>query len=222
MGSLIKAWKEIIKRLNHCGIKPKHQMLDNEISNEWKDALKEEQMTYELAPPGGHAKRVEKAIQIAKDHFISILCGTSKSFPMHLWDRLLPQAEKTVNMLRPARVAPNVSADAYLNGQHDFNAHPLAPLGMETEIHLKPEVRETWEEHSASGWNVGTSFEHCRCYIVWINKTLGTRKGNTVFFKHKYLTMPTITPGDALLKAAVELKETIEKRCPRHWKQKQL
>ena len=59
---------------------------------------------------------------------------------------------------------------------------------------------------------MGTSFEYYRCYIVWINKTLGTRKGNTVFFKHKYLTMPTITPGDALLKAAVELKETIEKK----------
>ena len=66
---------------------------------------------------------------------------------MHLWDILLPQAEKTVNMLRPARVT--VSADAYMNGKHDFNAHTLSPLGMETEMHLKPTARETWEEHSA-------------------------------------------------------------------------
>ena len=102
-----------------------------------------EQINYELAPPSVHAKRAEKATQTAKDHFISILYGTSKSFPVHLWDRLLPQAKKTVNMLRPARVAPNVSADAYMNGQHNFNAHPLAPLGMEPEMHLKSTARET-------------------------------------------------------------------------------
>ena len=210
-GSLVKAWTNVIKRLNKSGVFPKHQTLDNEISKEWKEAIANEQMTYELAPPGGHAKRAEKAIQIAKDHFISILCGTSKSFPMHLWDRLLPQAEKTVNMLRPARVAPNVSADAYLNGQHDFNAHPLAPVGMECEIHLKPGARDTWSEHSASGWNLGTSEEHYRCYDVFVEKTKGTRTGNTVFFKHKYLTMPTVTSGDALLRAAVDLKDAIEK-----------
>ena len=93
-GSLVKAWSEVMKRLKRSGVKPKHQTLDNEISKEWKDAIELEQMTYELAPPGGHAKRAEKAIQIAEDHFISILCGTSKNFPMHLWDRLLPQAEK--------------------------------------------------------------------------------------------------------------------------------
>ena len=96
---------------------------------------------------------------------------------MHLWDKLLPQAERTLNMLRPARVAPNISAYAYMHGQHDFNAHPLAPMGMETEIHLKPTARDTWEEHSASGWNLGTSMEHYRCYEVYVDKTLGIRVG---------------------------------------------
>ena len=48
-----------------------------------------------------------------------------------------------MNMLRPEKVAPNVSADAYMIGQHDFNAHPLAPLCMETEMQLKPTTRET-------------------------------------------------------------------------------
>ena len=68
-------------------------------------------------------------------------------------------------------------------------------------MHLKPDARDTWQEHSASGFNVGTSFEHYRCYKVWIKETRSIRTGNTVFFKHKYLTMPTITPGDAVLKA---------------------
>ena len=118
-------------------------------------------------------------------------------------------------MLRPARVAPNVSAYAYMHGQHNVNAHPLAPLCMEVEMCLKPDARETWQEHLASGFNVGTSFEHYRCYEVWTKETKSVRIGNTVFFKHKYLTMPTITPGDAVLKAAEDLKRALLKNMPK-------
>ena len=159
-GELIKARKAILSRLEQCGIKPKHQALDNEISAEYKEAIKESKMTYQLAPPRGHAKMAEKAIQIAKDHFIAILCGTSNKFPLHLWDRLTPKAETTLNMLRLSRAKPTVSAHAYMHGQHDFNSHPLVPLGMETEIYLVPTARDTWAPHSESGYNVATSFEH--------------------------------------------------------------
>ena len=128
---------------------------------------------------------------------------------MSLWDRLLPQTEMTLNFLRPARVAPNVSAHAYMHGQHHYNSHPLVPLGMEVEMHAKPEARDTWATHSVSGYNVGTSFEHYRCYQVWTKDTHSVRVGNTVFFKHKYLTMPTITPGDAVVNAAEDLKRAL-------------
>ena len=39
--------------------------------------------------------------------------------------------------------------------------------------------------------------------------TRSVRIGNTVFFKNKYLTMPTITQGDALLKAAQDMNTAI-------------
>ena len=112
-------------------------------------------------------------------------------------------------------MAPNLSVYAYMHGQHNFNAHPLAPLGMEVEMHLKPDARDTWQEHSASGFNVGTFFEHYRCFKIWIKETKSVRIGNTVFFKHKYLTMPTITPGDAVLKAAEDLKEALLNNMPK-------
>ena len=141
-----------MQRLEKCGIKPKpkHQMMDNVVSAEWKEAIKEAKMTYQLAPSGRHSKDAEKAVQAGKDHLIRILRGTSKKILMQLWDRLLPQAEATLNMLRPARVAPNVSAYAYMHGQHNFNAHPSAPVGMGVEMHLKPDARDAWQEHSAS------------------------------------------------------------------------
>ena len=65
-------------------------MMDNKVSEEWKEAIKEAEMTYQSAPPGGYSKDTEKAVQVGQDHLISILCGTSKKNPMQLWDGLLP------------------------------------------------------------------------------------------------------------------------------------
>ena len=49
-----------------------------------------------------------------------------KNFPLHIWCRLLDQAELTLNMLRTSRLNPNLSAHEQLHGIHDFNATPLA------------------------------------------------------------------------------------------------
>ena len=38
---------------------------------------------------------------------------------------------------------------------------------------------------------------------------------NTVYFKHKYLTMPTITPADALIKAVDNLVDEISGVIPK-------
>jgi hypothetical protein len=87
-------------------------------------------MEYQLVPPHDHQQNLaKKAIQTFKDHFIAILCGTDKAFPLNLWDRLLPQAEHTLNMLRPARMTPTISAYAYLWGQHDYNICPIRMQG---------------------------------------------------------------------------------------------
>jgi hypothetical protein len=85
---------------------------------------------------------------------------------------------------------------------------------MAVEMHVVPDVRETFAPHSASGFNVGTSFEHYRCYIIYISDTRSTRIGNTVFFKHKYLTMPTMTNADALLKAAQDMTTAMKGGVP--------
>ena len=75
-----------------------------------------------------HCNVAEKAIQTAKNHLKAIFAGCDDSFPMHLWDRLLPQAELTCNLLQPANANPNISVHHYMNGNHDYNKHPLHPL----------------------------------------------------------------------------------------------
>ena len=95
-GEMVRTYQCLIDRLNICGITPKYHILDNECSAEFKQAIKANNMTYELTPADDHSRNItEKAIQTFKDHFITILRGTDDVFPMQLWDRLLPQAEMT-------------------------------------------------------------------------------------------------------------------------------
>ncbi len=60
-----------------------------------------------------------------------------------------------------------------------------------------------------SGFYVGNSWEHYRCHKVFISDTHHTWICSTVFFKHKYLTMPTLIPYDALIGAANNLTNAI-------------
>ena len=106
-GEVIRAYQALIDRLHAANIVPKHHILDNECSEEFKTTINSNNMTYQLVPPHDHRRnRAEKAIQIFKGHFVAILCGADKEFPLTLWDLLLPQAEATLNMLRPSRMTP--------------------------------------------------------------------------------------------------------------------
>jgi hypothetical protein len=82
------------------GLKPKLMKLDNEASKLLKTYLHQQDITFQLVPPYNHRQNLaERAIRSFKDHLIAGIFSTDKSFPMHLWDRLLPQAVMTLNML---------------------------------------------------------------------------------------------------------------------------
>jgi hypothetical protein len=214
---MIQAYQCLIDRLKSAEITPKHHIMDNECSKEFKATIKKNNMTYQLVPPHNHQRNLaEKAIQTFKAHFISILCGTDTNFPLHLWDWLLPQAEHTLNMLRRATVTPTVSAYIYLWGQHDYNANLFAPLGCKVEAHIMPDACKTWATHTASRYYIGNVWEHYRYHEVYISSTKCTCISETVFFCHKYLTMPTLTPEDALIKAADNLVDAILGHLPKN------
>ena len=104
-GEMVQAYQSMIDRLKESNIEPTMNILDNECSAEYKEAIKSNNMTHQLVPPNDHRRNIaEKAIQVFKDHFVSVLCGTAVDFPMHLWCRLLRQAEHQLNMLRKSRV----------------------------------------------------------------------------------------------------------------------
>ena len=99
-------------------------------------------------------------ISIFKNHFKSILAGVDKTFPMHLWDRLLMQIESTFNMLQQTNIAPTVSSYAYMYGQHNYNNMSLAPMGYAALIHIKPATKKAWDSNATNGYYLGTSREH--------------------------------------------------------------
>jgi hypothetical protein len=111
-------------------------------------------------------------------------------------------------------MTPLVSAYAYLWGKHVYNANPFTLLGCKVEAHVTPGTRETWAPHTASGFYVGNMWEHYQCHKIYICDTKHPRTCLTIFFKHKYLTMPTITPADALIRAADSLTDAISGLVP--------
>jgi hypothetical protein len=95
----------------------------------------------------------ERAIQTFKNHFKVVIVGVDKTFPMQLWDRLLPQLVLTLNLLQQSNVTPTVSAYQYVNRAFDYNKMPLAPTGCTVQIHER--VRE--EDHGQqTQWTDGT------------------------------------------------------------------
>ena len=130
---------------------------------------------------------------------------------MPLWDRLLPQTVMTLNMLRKSRINPTVSAYKYVNRKFDYNRMPLAPMGCAVQVHNSTNRRLTWAEHSLDGWYLKTSEEHYRCHVVFIKKTRSERISDTVVFQHRYITNPTITPEDKVVKALGNVKQALMK-----------
>jgi hypothetical protein len=110
------------------GFKPKLQIMDNEASVALKNYFTEKEMNYQLVPPNCHrANAAERAIRNFKEHFKSGLATVDPAFPIHLWDRLLPQAEITPNLLRSLRLHPQLSAAVHYHGLIDYNRTAFGP-----------------------------------------------------------------------------------------------
>ena len=124
---LTRAYEKLLLRLKQTGIIPRKHVLDNEISTAMKELITNKyKMEYKLVPPGCHQRNAAGvAIRNFKAHFLSILAGVADDFLLKLWDKLLPQAEITINLLRQSNATPTISAYAHMNRPFDYNKMPL-------------------------------------------------------------------------------------------------
>jgi hypothetical protein len=188
---LLKAFQVMEQELVARGLKPKLMKLDNEASKLLKPYLHHQNITFELVPPYNHRiNSAERGIRSLKDHLIAGLCSTDKSFPMHLWDRLLPQEVIKLNLLRTSRINPKLSEATQIYRQYDFNRAPMAPPGTRIVAHETPNRRRTWAPHEQDGWYIGPALEHNRYYTEYITKTRGERVVETVEFFPKKFKLP--------------------------------
>ena len=75
--NLIIGYEACCKILTNAGITPIYQRLNNEVSDDLIDKIKEKNLKYQLVTPHDHRTNpAERAIRTFKDHFTSILNGT--------------------------------------------------------------------------------------------------------------------------------------------------
>ena len=206
----LKAYSLIHALLTKRGLKPKLQKLDNEASLLLKTFLE-----YQLVPPHVHQRnKAERMIRTFKNHFIAGLCTADPDFPLCLWDRLLPQALLTLNLLRTSRINPQLSAHAQVFGAFDFNRTPIGPPGTRVMVFESPQVRETWAPHAVDGWYLGPAMEHYRCFTTWIADTRAERVSDTIAWLPTQLLVPTASSSDAACAAALDLISALQRPSP--------
>jgi hypothetical protein len=164
---ILAAYKRVHKIFCDAGLRPQLQRLDNKCSGPLKAYMTADDVDFQLVPPHVHRRNAAKrAIRTFKNNFIAGLCSTDKDFPLHLWDRLLPQAILSLNLLRSSRLNPRLSAWAQVNGAFNFNRTPVAPLGIRVLVHESPDGRTSWAPHTVDGWYIGPASDSYRCYRV--------------------------------------------------------
>ena len=213
--TLTSTFINIHNDLTFRGAKPNMYLLDNEFSNELELALQKNNIKYQLAPPHNHrSNKAERAIQTFKEHFIAGINSVNPNFPITEWDRLIEQAEITLNLLRSSRLNPNLSAYSHLYGMFSFNKTPMAPPGTRIILHEKPKQRASWDPHGKEAWYIGPAMKHYRCITGYIPSTMRERISDTVeYFPHD-IPFPKFDQADYLRQAALDILSILKSPQP--------
>ena len=87
----------------------------------------------------------------------------------------------------------------------------ISPNGLRsTNPRKKTDKRGTWSYHSVDGWYLSTSPEHYRVHNCYVKTTQAERLTDTIQFKHKNITNPTISAHDKIMQALANCKATLK------------
>ena len=161
---LLRAYQETYKWLSMWGFKPLLHKMNNETLHEVEKFIQAQQMCIQYTPLDMHRTNpAERAIRTWKNHFLTGIADLPQVLP-HC--KLVPphQAMRpTLNMLRPCCQNPLLLAHKALKGNFSFNATPMAPLGTEVLVHMKPNQRSTWGYHASKAWYLSHLPNHYLC-----------------------------------------------------------
>ena len=204
--SIAAAWVSIQSTFKSAGSSPTTYVLDNETSQDLLQAFEEEKISHQLVPPHKHRNnKAERAIQTFKSHFKSCLSGTDPNYPLSEWDRLIPQTNITLNLLRASRVNPKLSAYAFINGEYNYRATPMAPPGTKVLVYKHPTIRASWDLNGEPGWYIGPALDHYRCVQCYIPRTKSIVISDTVEFFPTIIKFPSFKLADFIQQAATDM-----------------
>ncbi len=120
--TIFEGFKKYFDELTANGFKPKLNIMDNQATKHIKQFLSENECKLQLVEPHNHrVNAAERAIQTFKDAFIAALATTDIDFPLQLWDKLTPQVQNCLNLMRHSQINPSKSAYETMNGLYDWN-----------------------------------------------------------------------------------------------------
>ena len=202
--SIYEAYKEVFETLETKGYKPKMNVMDNQATKFIKKFLTKKECDLQVVEPHNHrVNAAERAIQTFKDAFIATLATTDRDFPLQLWDKLAPQVQDTLNLLRASRINPSISAYEALNGPYNWDRYPLAPPGCKAVIYEAPAVRGSWASRGTDAWYLGPSIDHYRCNLYFVPETRAYRISGSAELFPQHCQVPNLSPT-AHLKALTE------------------
>ena len=81
-------------------------------------------------------------------------------------------------------------------------------------IHDKPNKQRTFAQNCSKGCVIGTATEHYRFWNLWNTSTKALGVLGTVFFKHKYITNPSVAPEDTVISAENRMTDALKMHHP--------
>jgi hypothetical protein len=151
---------------------PTYLRLDNEKSVIFETMCARRNVKLQPVPLGQHhIVKAERCIRTGRGHYISALYGSHPDFPTYEWDRIKDQVEITLNLMRPSRRNPPISAYESLRGKFIWNHTPLGPPGASVMILNRVNgvnIRPKWDPHGQLGFYVGPAVDHRGCFEVLV------------------------------------------------------
>ncbi len=184
--------------------------MDNQATKAIKSYLKPQECKLQLVKPVNHrVNAAEHAIQTFKNRFIGALGTTNVDFPIQLWDKMPPQVQDAINLVRCSRINPNNSAYEALEGPYNWNWYPLAPLCTKAVIYEDADTRASWGPYGLVAWLLRPSKDHYQCNLYKVPETKGyCISGSANLFPQHCIT-PAFTPVTHVQELLTELQDTL-------------
>ncbi len=209
---IFAAYKQQFNLLESKGYKIWLNVMDNQATQVIKRFFDTHDCDLLLVEPHNHrVNAAEQAIQMFKVHFLSALAMTDSDFPLQLWDRLTPQVESILNMMRPSRTNPNISTHKAIHGPYNWSHFPLAPWGCKAVIYESPEARNLWGGRGTNAWYAGPLFDHYGCNHYFVPKTQAYRISGSAELFPQHCQVPFFMWNEHLQEVPEELVMTLHK-----------